>query len=299
MDIIKQYIIQSLSAASNNLRPSTEKIEVVALLREVILRSGDLHSDIKAMKKITELSTLAIRLNDIYNYLTQGQVDLFKLSDKFKEHSQYLIKDLSHMLDIVNPGTFKKAIEKLTENKELKPEKISDKQSAQKNYEGLSIDLSKRQPDENIFVKPEAEVIKEKLIFEDDRDEESFFIQNYESEILKPIKPIDALLKQLSKNEYNPEDLLNFAKLMKTNGDMSSKRGFDIIANMHMILAKSLFLIRIRELMPGREVIEALRACLIVIVAVVRSKEVDITTYLNRAEDFGKKIQSIKIKDLS
>jgi hypothetical protein len=299
MDIIKQYIIQSLSAASNNLRLSTEKIEVVALLREVILRSGDLHSDIKAMKKITELSTLAIRLNEIYNYLTQGQVDLFKLSDKFKEHSQFLIKDLSHMLDIVNPGTFKKAIEKLTEDRELKPEKIPDKQNAQKNYDGLSIDLSKRQPDETIFVKPEAEVIKEKLIFEDDRDEESFFIQNYESEILKPIKPIDALLKQLSKNEYNPEDLLNFAKLMKTNGDMSARRGFDIIANMHRILAKSLFLIRIRELMPGREVIEALRACLIVIVAVVRSKEVDITTYLNRAEDFGKKIQSIKIKDLS
>ncbi|MGA7721828.1 MAG: hypothetical protein WCA84_11710 [Ignavibacteriaceae bacterium] len=299
MDIIKQYIIQSLSAASNNLRLSTEKIEVVALLREVILRSGDLHSDIKAMKKITELSTLAIRLNEIYNYLTQGQVDLFKLSDKFKEHSQFLIKDLSHMLDIVNPGTFKKAIEKLTEDRELKPEKISDRQNAKKNYDGLSIDLSKRQPDENIFVKPEAEVIKEKLIFEDDRDEESFFIQNYESEILKPIKPIDALLKQLSKNEYNPEDILNFAKLMKTNGDMSSRRGFDIIANMHMILAKSLFLIRIRELMPGREVIEALRACLIVIVAVVRGKEVDITTYLNRAEDFGKKIQSIKIKDLS
>lgn len=299
MDIIKQYIIQSFSAASNNLRLSTEKIEVVALLREVILRSGDLHSDIKAMKKITELSTLAIRLNEIYNYLTQGQVDLFKLSDKFKEHSQFLIKDLSHMLDIVNPGTFKKAIEKLTEDRELKPEKISDRQNAKKNYDGLSIDLSKRQPDENIFVKPEAEVIKEKLIFEDDRDEESFFIQNYESEILKPIKPIDALLKQLSKNEYNPEDILNFAKLMKTNGDMSSRRGFDIIANMHMILAKSLFLIRIRELMPGREVIEALRACLIVIVAVVRGKEVDITTYLNRAEDFGKKIQSIKIKDLS
>jgi hypothetical protein len=148
-------------------------------------------------------------------------------------------------------------------------------------------------------VKPEAEVIKEKIIFEDDKNEGNYFIQNYESEILKPIKPIDLLLKQLSKNEYNPEDLLNYAKLMKINGDMSSKIGFDIIANMHWILAKSLLLIRIRELMPGREIIEALRACLIVIVAVVKGKEVDITTYLNRAEEFGRKIQSIKIKDLS
>jgi hypothetical protein len=203
------------------------------------------------------------------------------------------------MLDIVSPGSFKKAIEKLNENREDKLEKLPGIQNEQPNKGGLSIDLSKRHPDENVFIKPETEVIKEKLIFEEEKDDESLFIQNYETEILKPIKPIDVLLKQLSKNEYNPEDLINYAKLMKTNGDMSAKIGFDIIANMHRILAKSLFLIRIRELMPGREVIEAMRACLIVIVAVVKSKEVDITNYLNRAEEFGKKIQSIKIKDLS
>jgi hypothetical protein len=295
MDLIKQYIIQSLSAASNNLRLSTEKIEVVALLREVIVRSNDLQNDIKVMKKITELSTLAIRLDEIYGYLTQGQVDLFKLSEKFKEHSQYLIKDLSHMLDIVNLSTFRKALEKLNQNDEGRSDNNSKKQ---KEKNGLSIDLSKRQPDENVFVKPESEVIKEKLILDEDKDDESLFIQNYEAEILKPIKSIDTLLKQLSKNEYNPEDLLNYSKLMKTNGDLSAKIGFDIITNMHRILAKSLFLIRIRELMPGREVIEALRACLIVIVAVVKGKEVDINNYLNRAEEFGKKIQSIKIKDL-
>ncbi|MDR3627950.1 MAG: hypothetical protein P4L45_13995 [Ignavibacteriaceae bacterium] len=294
MDLIKQYIIQSLSAASNNLRLSTEKIEVVALLREVIVRSEDLPNDIKLMKKITELSTLAIRLNEIYNYLTQGQIDLFKLSDKFKEHSQFLIKDLSRMLDTVNSNNFKKALEKLNETREAES---SAKEANEQKKESLSIDLSKRQPDESVFVKSETEIIKEKIILEEDKDEESLFIQNYESEILKPIKPIDTLLKDLLKNEYNPEDLWNYANLMKTNGELSAKIGFEIISNMHRILSKSLLLIRTRELMPGREVVEALRACLIVIVAVVKGKEVDITNYLNRAEEFGKKIQSIKIKD--
>lgn len=294
MDLIKQYIIQSLSAASNNLRLSTEKIEVVALLREVIVRSEDLPNDIKLMKKITELSTLAIRLNEIYNYLTQGQIDLFKLSDKFKEHSQFLIKDLSRMLDTVNSNNFKKALEKLNETREAES---SAKKANEQKKESLSIDLSKRQPDESVFVKSETEIIKEKIILEEDKDEESLFIQNYESEILKPIKPIDTLLKDLLKNEYNPEDLWNYANLMKTNGELSAKIGFEIISNMHRILSKSLLLIRTRELMPGREVVEALRACLIVIVAVVKGKEVDITNYLNRAEEFGKKIQSIKIKD--
>jgi hypothetical protein len=296
MELIKQYIVQSISAASNNLRLSTEKIEVVALLREAIIRSENLPDDIREMKKITELSTLAIRLNEIYNYLTQGQIDIFKLSEKIKEHSQYLIKDISQMLDVVNPAAFKKALDKLNEKQE--PE-LKEKDSRLDEKNGINIDFSKRKPDETVFIKPESEVIKEKLIFEEEKDDGSLFMQNYESEILKPVKPIDLLLKQLSKNEFNPEDLLNYAKLMKTNGDLSAKIGFDIIANMHRILSKSLLLIRIRELMPGREVIEAMRACLIVIVAVVKRKEVDITNYLNRAEEFGKKIQSIKIKDLN
>ncbi len=295
MDLIKQYIVQSISAASNNLRLSTEKIEAVALLREEIVRSGNLAEDIKGMKKITELSTLAIRLNEIYNFLTQGQVDLFKLSDRFKEHSQYLIKDLSHMLDLVNPATLRKALDKLHEKPEEDGKPSAKVISDEPN--GLSIDLSKRNPDNEVFVKPETETIKEKLILEEEKDDQDVLIQNYESEILKPIKQLDSMLKQLMNNEINTDELINYSKIMKTNGQLSAKIGFEIIANMHNIIAKSLLLIRVRELMPGREVIEAMRACLIVIVAVVKGKEVDITNYLNKAEEFGRKIQSIKIKD--
>ena len=68
-DFVKQYIVQSISVAANNLRLSTEKIEVVALLRDAIVKSEDVESDIREMKKITELSTLAIRLNEILSYL--------------------------------------------------------------------------------------------------------------------------------------------------------------------------------------------------------------------------------------
>ena len=67
---------------------------------------------------------------------------------------------------------------------------------------------------------------------------------------------------------------------------------------MHTIVADSLRLITSGEINPVKEVVESLRACLIVIVAVVRGKEVDITNYLNRAEDFGRKIQSL-IKERS
>ncbi len=297
MELIKQYIIQSISAASNNLRLSTQKIEVVALLRETIVKSENLEVDIKGMKKITELSTLAIRLNEIYSYLTQNQIDLFKLSDKFKEHSQFLIKDLSHMLDMVNPATFKSALEKLKENSVEGTNSEIPQSIPASNENGINVDLSKRKPDSSLFAESESNKLKEKIIFEEDKEDEDLFFQNYENEILETIKPIDGMLKQLSKNEVSSEELSSFAKVMKTNGDISAKIGFDIIANMHWIISKALQLIKTRELMPGKEVIESVRACLIVIVALVRGKEVDINNYLNRAEEFGKEIQTLNSKE--
>ena len=62
-------------------------------------------------------------------------------------------------------------------------------------------------------------------------------------------------------------------------------------------MAKALILIKNKELDPDKETVESMRACLIVIVAVVRGKEVDITTYLNRAEEFGERIETLTIKE--
>jgi hypothetical protein len=87
------------------------------------------------------------------------------------------------------------------------------------------------------------------------------------------------------------DEIFRWANLMKTNGDLSAKIGFEIIANMHRILSRAFTLIGTKELVPKYEVIESMRASLIVIVAVIKGKEVDITNYLNRAEEFGRKIQ--------
>ena len=286
MDFVKQYIVQSISAAANNLRLNTQRIEVVALLRETIVKSPDIEEDIKQMKKITELSTLAIRLNEILNYLKSNQIDLFKLSDKFKEHSQFLIKDLNSMLETVTPAVFKIAADKINSSHIEKKLEEQKKEASKERIE----------KEEKHFEKSETDILKEKLILEDDKDEEDVFFQNYESEVLKHIKPLDTMLKKLADNDVNADQLNSFAKIMRTNGELSAKIGFDIIANMHMIVANSLMLIKTRDLMPGRDVIESMRSCLIVIVAVVRGKEVDITNYLNRAEEFGREIQTIKMK---
>ncbi|MBP9120130.1 MAG: hypothetical protein KBF59_04615 [Ignavibacterium sp.] len=285
MDLIKQYITQSITIAANNLRLNNQQIEVVALLKQTISKSENLSDDLINMKKITELSLLAIRLNDIYNSLTQNPIDLLKISDQFKEHSRYLIKDLGHMLDITTPAVFKTAIEKLNGAIVFPKEEIK-------------IDLSKRIPEEDPFIKSETEEIKETIIFSEDiENEDEELIQKFEPTILGPIKPLDNVLKKISNNEINYEELIKYAQIMDDNAALSRKIGFEILSGMHRIVSKALILIKNRELMPGKEVIENLRACLIVIVAVVRGKDVDINSYLNKAEEFGNKLATIKSKE--
>lgn len=283
MELVKQYINQSITAASNNLRLNSQQIEIVAMLKTTISKSSDLGNDLITMKKITELSTLAIRLNEIYNFLTQNQIDLMKISDHFREHSRYLIKDLSHMLENVTPAAFQKSIEKLNPKPVIGSE--------------IDVDLSKRHAEDGLFIKPESDTLKEKLVLDEAIDDEELFFQNYESTILKPVKPLDNLLKDLSKSEIDYNLVLSFAKTMKANGLLSTKIGFDIIANMHWIISKALNLIGTRNLMPGKDVLESIRACLIVIVAVVKGKEVDITNYLNKAEEFGNNLAAINVRE--
>ena len=285
MDLIKQYIAQSLTAASNNLRLTNHQLESLGLLREVLLKSDDLAADIDKMKTITELSTLAIRLNEIYNYLSHGKIDFFKFSDQFKEHSQYLINDLTQLLGIDNPALIKDAINKLSG--------VKDKKESTE----IEVILSEDKIDSNPF-KVNDNNSQEDIIENANEDEKDFF-KSYEKLILKPIKPIEKMLKKFANNEINYEELSHFAEIMKTQVEVSEKNGFEIISNMQRIIYKALMMIKSRKLMPGKDVIESMRACLIVIVAVVRGKDVDITSYLNKAEDFEREIQTANSKELN
>ncbi|PIW70742.1 MAG: hypothetical protein COW08_00330 [Ignavibacteriales bacterium CG12_big_fil_rev_8_21_14_0_65_30_8] len=284
MDFTKQYINQSISAASNNLRLDTQKIEVVSLLREFISKSDNLEKDIKLMKTCTEFSTLAIRIAEIHRYLTQGTIDLLKISDKFKEHCQYLISDLSKLLDSINPNSFREAIKKIKGDQDPNAP-ISNENNSFYN------------PPNNYYSdKTEAEILKEKIIMDDEPVESGILFQNFEEVILQPIKNVDEILKTLLTSNQDPEELIKYCEILESNGDLAEERGFGIISNMHNIVAKALLLIRANELTPTKQIVESMRACLIVIVAVVKSKDVDITSYLNKAESFGLQIKSIKIE---
>jgi hypothetical protein len=123
---------------------------------------------------------------------------------------------------------------------------------------------------------------------EDDRkDGESF--HSFELQILEPIKSIDEMLIKMLSGKMVYEELKMYAEIMEEHTLLSIQRGFGILAEMHKIISSAFKGIISGSLLINKSVIESLRACLIVIAAVVKGKEIDITDYLNRAEEFGKK----------
>lgn len=284
MDLTKQYIIQSLVSAANNLRLSSEKIETVAIIKERLAASENLLDELKNFKKITELSKLGIRLSEILTYIESGKVDFLKLSERFKEQSYGLVKDLSNVLDVLTPQSAKA----LFVGKVETPIKVDLTQIPIKGTSATfdySIELPKRSS---------ADDIKEAIILQELEKEQPFNFENFEEKVLKPVKDLDSFLNRILKFDYTDGEIHSFIKIMKENSELSQKIGFEVLSNMHSILARGLDLINQKKIAPSINVIESLRACLIVIVAVVRGKEVDITNYLTKAEGFGKSISPKK-----
>lgn len=286
MDIAKQYIVQCINTAANNLRLSSEKIETVAIIRERLNSAENLFEELKNFKKITELSKLGIKLNEFYNFIETGKIDFLKLSDKFKEHSFNLVRELNYVLDVLTPQMMRNLFQRLDDNP-------------------IKVDLTKRnKSDENIAVlsdeesnfpkRSRADELKEAFIFEELNKDDAFNFESYEERVLRPVKELDSFLNRVQRYDYTENEMNSFVKTINDNALLSQKVGFEVLSNMHKIFASGLDLIHQKKIAPSPNVIESLRSCLIVIVAVVRGKEVDITNYLNRAEGFGKSIISNK-----
>lgn len=286
MDIAKQYIVQCINTAANNLRLSSEKIETVAIIRERLNSSENLLEELKNFKKITELSKLGIKLGEFYNFIETGKIDFLKLSDKFKEHSYNLVRELNYVLDVLTPQMMRNLFQRV----DVSPINVDlTKRSKTENEE----DKTKRE--EYSFPKrSRADELKEAFIFEELNREDAFNFESYEERVLRPVKELDAFLNRVQKYDYTENEMNTYIRTIYDNAQLSQKVGFEVLSNMHKIFANGLDMIHQKKIAPSPNVIESLRSCLIVIVAVVRGKEVDITNYLNRAETFGKSILSNK-----
>ncbi|MCW8823946.1 MAG: hypothetical protein OQK63_07655, partial [Ignavibacteriaceae bacterium] len=184
MDLVKVYLIQSITSAANNLRLNAQQIEVVGLLRETITNCEDVGAEFLRMKKSTELSKLAIRLSEIHSFLTLGKVDFVKISEQFREHSRYLIRDLNQFLENVSPQVYKDAFIKINNgNQRIIDVELVDRS----NYAG------------QIMVNEDKD--QNKTGFTNDIEKQMTSSIDFEKKILGPIKSFDELLKDLASSK--------------------------------------------------------------------------------------------------
>ncbi len=281
MEIYKQYITQAIVVAANSLKLTSEKIELVTLLKLFIEDSISLQEDILALKKNTDLSKIGIKIDHLYKFINQEKIDFNRISDKFKEHSSGLITELDHLLTNMSPLAFIAFSEKNKRDRDAEVNQILEQaeiSSYSLGYENLDKD------------KHETDRLKEHIILAEVEKDNKFKFEDFERRVLQPVNELDSLLKRLSKQEFTDEELEYFAGIIDQNELLCNEGGFEMVAQMHKIFSLSLNLIKDKKMFPVAPVIEGMRACLIVIVAVVRNKDVDITDYLTRAESFGDKI---------
>jgi hypothetical protein len=271
MDYIKQYIIQAITIAVNNLRLDSAKIEAVTIIKNHLRNCNDLLNEITRMKKITELSRLGIKLGEIVRYFESNNIDFLTISDDFKKHSSSLISILSNLLDATAPRQLNEILKERTGNEDLIT--IEDDKSTEE--------------DEELPLK--AEIIMDEL---DGQRDKSF--EEFQKQILKPVRGLEEFLNRLSTGDYHKDEVKSYISVMKINSELSEREGVKVIAQMHVIFAVALKLIWNDKMLINQSVIESLRACLIVIVAMIKGKNVDITTYLDRAEKFGEQILQYK-----
>ncbi len=287
MDIKTQYIIQAVTNAANNLRLSSEKIEVVTLVRERLSSVENLDAEISRLKKITEFSKFAVKLSQIYAYISGSLIDFNKISEQFGEHSHMLVRELSNLLDVVTPVSFHKILEG-NEDAVIDVDLTDDKRTSIR-LEDLESDkletVKNLQPHE--LLKSETEEEKKKENIEEILERE-FDYDLFVQYILEPVKEMDEFFQKLESGYRDNETLEKYYDKMLRNKNLSSKAGLEIVTKMHNLLFKAFDSMRQNKLEIEKENIESLRACLIVIVAVVRQKEVDISGFLDKAERLNK-----------
>jgi len=291
MNFTKQYILQAIALASNNLRLSSDRIETVALLKDYLHNCEDLENEIAFMKTKTELSKFAIKLSEAYKHIDSANIDFLRITDIFKEHSSNLIVELSNVLDQVNVEELKKV---LTPTDSVDDE-LAINLGHTESTKNLPEDLYEKKLEEDVD-KPkdikERDSLKEEFILDEVKDESKFDFSDFEEKILKPVAKLEKMLNRLISNEVSDREMLKYIAIMKKNAELSNEIGFNILAEMHKIFYIALEKINEGKIEIDRKLIESMRACLIVIVAIVRSKDVDITMYINRAEKLEKYLES-------
>ncbi len=283
MEIAKSYIIQCIAQASENLKLDADKLNILSILKEEIYESNDLQIMLANMKKLTETSKLAVKLSDLYNFITKGEISFKNISHTFSEQSSKLVGELKLFLDQNTQHSFKELLSRFHQDE--KPT-LQQKEDQPEIYLGKETDSDKPEVSE-------VTKLKEEFILENEDLNKKLSFSDYKERILKPIPALDKFLSSVKNNKYNEDEMDDFIIVMEFNTELSKNEEFDIITKMHIIFTNALKLLKLHKVIPNSNLVEDMRACLIVIVAIIREKNVDITEFLVKAERLGSNIVNL------
>lgn len=297
MKIENQYIVQAIMIAANNLRLSSEKIEIISVLKEYFTECENIGIEITKMKKITALSKFAIKLGQLYTYITSSNIDFMKVTENFKEQSHLLVLELSNLLEVVTPNMFRENLNIIkNDTSELKIDIKPTQTDILDNIDINKETLTEKKDQIKINFEEEKqknEEIKKEIIYSSLDEGKELDFEDFEKNVVDVVKSLEELLKRLISGEYEDKEIERFIEQLRLNRRLSLNSGFSIISDLHLTIETALEKIIYHQVKADEETIEGIRACLIVIVAVVREKDVDISNYLKRAKKFGKFIDSI------
>ncbi len=297
MDFVKNYMISAISEASKKLRLNSEKIELLNKLEEWIAARENLQADIAAMKRITETSKLAIRLQDINNYLQFESIDYKKLSDKFKEHSTFLVTDLDYLLFSVNLFTFQKILARIEKIKATPVDKSGNTLKIEldlnedltsippkiiKPKRSLKIDSKGDEPELPLFEHPVSEKKK------------TDFLKSERDFLYAPIKDLEELLRRMKKEDFRSSEVFRFSDVFDERMLFCKKNGVDELVQPYANIANCLRLIYNKEVTVSQDILDYFRASMIVIVTRIRGLEHDITEYILRNQLFTESLKVYK-----
>ncbi len=246
----REYIIQNFITAANNLSINSHRLLIINLIKEFLYDCEDLDFAILEMKKITELSKFAVRIGLINNF-TKEKPDFLSISTKFKSSYINFIPVVNELLDTIDPDILAKKLKEITNKIDMR---------------------------ENMN------------IYEDDSYKEGYNIENgdFNDNLVNYIKWVDGFLNRFEENQSSFLEKVDIrAELLLLNQFAKDEIEENLVEMFEIF--KDLLLILIDRDIQNEELVESLRASMIVLVATVKHKDVDIEPYVKQAKKYFEK----------
>lgn len=292
-------MISAINEAAKQLRLNPEKVEVLHLVEDWLTKRQNLQEDILYLKRITETSKLAIRLQEISDFLSTEQINYKKFSENFIKHCNFLVMDLDFLLLNVNQYSMKRIFERIQSMKDNKkgPQAIqlsldieegSEKEETQEFRSG-KIQSQKRS------LKIKAPEQPELPFSESDKRDEQRGVVNREREFLYgPIRDLEELITRMKKEDFRSSEIFKFSDICDERVKFCRKNQLEVLANSFANISKALRLIYDKELSISAELIQYFRASMIVIVTEIRGLDHDISEYQLRDKIFTETLKVYK-----